>query len=225
MDKSASQFTSTWLDDLHNDWQPLLKNAQRVHLRKNALLFTEGQACHRCYIVESGRIRLVVHDRSGRELHLAIVGRNGLVGDIGAEGFGVHVTSAIASTDANVYALSRSVMVEAMQKEPRILHQVLAMADLRFKLMVQHRVLMGVHHARAGICLHLLGLMHSYGRPHLKGFLLDIVFSQQEMADLCGISRVSVSHVFSALEKGGLIGREGRHIVIIDPAGLQAELK
>lgn len=219
------RYISTWLEDLDYDWQPLLEHAHRVHLRKDEFLFSEGQTCQQFYVVESGRVRLVVNDSSGRELHLAIVGRTGLIGDCGSDGFGVHLTSAIASSDTTVYVIPKRRMVEAMMQQPKILHQVMAMADLRFKLMVQHHVLLGVHSARQSVCQHLLGLMHSYGRPHPKGRWLGIVFSQQEMADLCGISRVSVSHVFSALEKAALIGRDGRHVVILDVAGLQAELQ
>jgi CRP/FNR family cyclic AMP-dependent transcriptional regulator len=74
----------------------------------------------------------------------------------------------------------------------------------------------GSNSSRRRVCLHLLDLLSSYGAPHADRSVISIAFTQQEMGNICGLSRVSVSHVFTALERDGVIGRAGRLVVVLD---------
>ena len=65
--------------------------------------------------------------------------------------------------------------------------------------------------------------MNSYGEPHRDGTLISITFTQQEMGNICGLSRVSVSNVFTLLEREGVIARSGRLIVICDAPQLMRQ--
>lgn len=62
--------------------------------------------------------------------------------------------------------------------------------------------------------------MNSYGAAHRDGTLVAITFTQQEMGRLCGLSRVSVSKIFSMLTQENVIGHEGRAVIIRDTAAL-----
>lgn len=212
---------STWLEQLDFDWSGLLPAGRPRSLRKNECLFLQGQADAHVYIVVSGRVRLVIHDGAGRELHVAIVGRHGLLGDAGASAFGQHLTSAYASAPTTVCVLPRACWHRGLDEQALWRQQARAMADHLLRLSWQHHWLLGVQGARQRVCHHLLGLLFSYGEAHPRGQRLSIVFSQQEMADLCCISRVSVSHVWSELERDGVIAREGRQLLVLDAEALR----
>jgi CRP-like cAMP-binding protein len=66
----------------------------------------------------------------------------------------------------------------------------------------------------------LLGLMRSYGKPVAGGVAISIHFTQQEMGNICGLSRVSVSHIFTELERLGVITRSARLVVVLEPQQL-----
>lgn len=212
---------STWLEQLDFDWGELVLGGRPRALRKNECLFLQGQADAHVYIVLSGRVRLAIHDGEGRELHVAIVGRNGLLGDAGASAFGQHLTSAYACAPSTVCVLARERWHRGLDGQPQWRQQARAMADHLLRLSLQHHWLLGVQGARQRVCHHLLGLLASYGEPHPRGQRLALVFSQQEMADLCCISRVSVSHVWSELERDGVIAREGRQLLVLDADALR----
>lgn len=220
MKPTSPEAISTWLEGLDFDWTDLVAGRRLRLLRKNECLFAQGDADTQVYVVHSGRIRLTLHDMVGRELHVAIVGRTGLLGDTGAGTFGQHLCSAYASTASSVYAVPRQELLEGLRQHPQWLHQARAMADHLMRLSLQHHSLLGGHSAKARVCHHLLGLLASYGQPHPSGRLIGIPFSQQEMAELCCISRVSVSHVLGELEREGIIGRDGRSMVVRDVAAL-----
>lgn len=223
MNHSSPPAISTWLEGLDFDWSALVAGRRLRLLRKNECLFAQGEPDTQVYVVHSGRVRLTLHDMAGRELHVAIVGRTGLLGDTGTGTFGHHLCSAYASTASSVHVVPRQELLDGLRQHPQWLQQSRAMADHLMRLSLQHHSLLGGHSARARVCHHLLGLLASYGQPHSEGRLIGIPFSQQEMAELCCISRVSVSHVLGELVREGVIGREGRSMVVRDPAALAVQ--
>ena len=61
----------------------------------------------------------------------------------------------------------------------------------------------------------------SYGASQRDGTVIAIGFTQQEMGSICGLSRVSVSHVFTQLLREQVITRAGRLVVVLNPARLE----
>lgn len=216
------QFVSVWLTDLHYDWTEIKQRGRERLVKKEEILFLEGQPTDTVYIVESGRIRLVAYSPDGKEQHLAVIGSNGLVGDCGLFSGGHHLCSAIASCEAALFEVPGDFMIQAIQRYPTVMRQYLALMDMRFRIMLQHYALLSASSARQRVCYHLLGLMHGYSSPHRDGHIIRILFTQQEMANVCSISRVSVSNIFMSLEGEHVIARDGRNIVILDPQHLTA---
>jgi len=214
------QFVSVWLTDLRYDWTEIKQRGRERLVKKEEILYLEGQPTNTVYIVESGRIRLVTYSPDGKEQHLAVIGSNGLVGDCGLFSIGRHLCSAIASSEAVIFEVPGDSMIQAIQRHPIVMRQYLTLMDLRFRIMLQHYALLSASSARQRVCYHLVGLMHGYSSPHRDGHIIRIVFTQQEMANVCSISRVSVSHIFTMLEDEHVITREGRNTVIIDPKRL-----
>ena len=105
-------------------------------------------------------------------------------------------------------------LLAAVARSPALARQHQLLASLRFRIMLQHLALHGANSAKRRVSHHLLGLLNSYGRPTPEGMLISIPFTQQEMGNICGLSRVSVSHVFTLLESDGVIARAGRLIVV-----------
>jgi CRP-like cAMP-binding protein len=89
--------------------------------------------------------------------------------------------------------------------------------------LLQHIQLQAHNSAGRRVCHHLLGLLHAHGTPTPLGSRINISFTQQEMGNICGLSRVSVSHIFSRLERQGVIARHQRHVVICRPDLLALE--
>jgi CRP/FNR family cyclic AMP-dependent transcriptional regulator len=207
---------SAWLTDLRFDWGDATQGARKKSISKGKPLFLEGQSTDAVYVIEEGRILLTSYSPDGKERHLMIVGPTGLVGDCAWLATRQHVVSAVAATDATVSVVPTAQMLISIEKHPLLQRQQQEMAGLRFRIMLQHLALQASNSARRRISHHLLGLMNSYGVPHQGGTVISIAFTQQEMGDICGLSRVSVSNTFSTLEREGILGRTGRLVLIRD---------
>lgn len=220
--QTGEAIVSAWLTDLRFDWSELTRGYRRRTLAMEEVLFLEGQEARYAYVLEQGRMRLTSDAIDGKERHLMIVGASALLGDCGAPASPRHVMSAVAITEAQVSAVPMAEMLAALARNPALARQQQLLASLRFRIMLQHLALHGANSARRRVSHHLLGLLNSYGRSSPEGMLIAIPFTQQEMGNICGLSRVSVSHVFTQLEHEGVIGRAGRLIVVRDLERLRA---
>lgn len=207
---------SAWLTELDFCWRDATQGARRKSVVKGERLFLEGQSADAVYVIEQGRMLLTSCSPDGKERHLMIVGPSGLVGDCAWPAARQYVLSAISATDACLAVVPLAQMREALARHPHLQRQQQEMAGLRFRIMLQHLALQASNSARRRVSHHLLGLMNSYGKPQRDGVLIAMAFTQQDMADLCALSRVSVSNTLGALEREGVVARCARLVLIRD---------
>jgi CRP/FNR family transcriptional regulator, cyclic AMP receptor protein len=220
--ESDGGFTlSAWLTNLDFNWDAVSRGSRSRHCPKDDTLFLEGQSASTVYVIVEGRVRLTSFGFDGKERHLMIMGPNGLVGDCGLLSTGNYVVSAVAASDTVVQAIPAARLLAALAQDATLMRQHQELSGRRFRIMLRHLAMQGSNSSRRRVCLHLLDLVNSYGAPHEHGSVISITFTQQEMGNICGLSRVSVSHVFTALERDAVIGRDGRLVVVLDRERLE----
>lgn len=212
---------SAWLTNLRFRWDAATQESRVQRYTKDETLFLEGQFAGTVYAIVEGRVRLTSYGFDGKERHLMIMGPNGLVGDCGLQSSRSYVVSAVAATEVIVQAVPMAFMVAALARNAELLRQHQELSGMRFRIMLRHLAMQGSNSGRRRVCLHLLDLVNSYGALHRDGSVISIAFTQQEMGNICGLSRVSVSHVFTALERESVITRAGRLVVVVDRARLE----
>jgi CRP/FNR family transcriptional regulator len=214
------QLVSAWLTDLPFDWGDMPRGTRTRTYANNETLFLEGQDADTVYLIREGRVRLTSFGVDGKERHLMILGANGLVGDCALHSAQAYVVSAVAATDTVACMVPIAVLQAALSRDPRLAAQHQALSSMRFRVMLRHVAAQGSNTSRRRVCLHLLDLVNSYGVAHESGTAISIAFTQQEMGSICGLSRVSVSHIFTWLAQERVITRSGRLVVVVDVARL-----
>ena len=68
----------------------------------------------------------------------------------------------------------------------------------------------------------LLRLGQDYGVDDSRGTLVSLKITHQEMANLIGSTRETVSLTLSQFKRSGLIATEGRRVILSDREGLRA---
>lgn len=216
----ADAAVSAWLTDLRFDWSALTAGARRRRFACEEPLFHQGQSADTVYVIDEGRVRLTTFSADGKERHLMIVGPNGLVGDCGLLAHPSYAVSALGATDGVAVVLPIAALLQALGRDPVLMRQHAELAAHRFRILLQQIELQGPHSGPRRVCHHLMGLLGSYGQPHPGGTVIAITFTQQEMGNICGLSRVSVSQIFTQLEREGIVARAGRHVLVRDTARL-----
>ena len=213
---------SAWIEVPHFGWNTLVADgAPTVSFRKGETLYSQGEPVTHVYVVEEGRVRLVLLSETGHEKHMAIVGTHGMVGECSAFLDGRHSVSAVASSDVIARQVERATLLQHMERDPECLRQVLWLMSVKLRVLANQNLLLSQATAAQRVIHHLVQLADTYGEVQAAGVAIRISFTHQEMANITGLSRVMTSNVLIQLQDGGLIEMARSHCVIRDMQGLR----
>ena len=215
------QAVSPWLDPLAFDWRPLRPHATEIQVRKHQVIHHQGEPARHVFVVRAGRVRLFLCSPDGRDKALAILGRNGLLGEFTADERRRHELAAVAVTPVRLWRLDAGRFLDLTGADAGLRRQVLEFMSLQVRLLATQSYLLAYASPLQRICSAFLHLGFTYGRP-LPGGAVEITvpFTQQELAELVGVSRVTVALNLGRLRRLGLIDRDGRRYRVLDPDAL-----
>lgn len=211
---------SPWIRGELARWHQLIVGKTPERVAKNTLLYSQGQPAEKVYIVAKGRVRVTSFAGGGGEKQLYIAEEGSIIGEescILHEGYSA---SAVTIVDCVLYPVGAVDMVNAMWQSDDINEMVLKLL-CRKNMALQNQVLqLSFSQALPRIAQTLLDLSREYGENLPAGRRISIRFTHQDVANLLGVSRVTVSNAFRHLEDKKLIRRHSGRFVVIDEGGL-----
>jgi len=191
---------------------------------KGATLFTEGDDANGVYMLCRGRIKLSAYSSDGKALILRIAEPGELLGlsaTIGAIG---HEATAEVLENCQINFI----------RKPDIIRLLRERSDAGFNALQQ--LSRSYHAAYTQVCS--LGLSHSVGDKLAKLFLswckssnntsgrihLKVTFSHEEMAEMIGTSRETVTRLLKDFKQRDLISLKGSDLYINDRQRLESAI-
>ena len=177
---------------------------------KNVVVITEGEFTQSLYVILSGKVKVYLSDRSGKELVLDVKGPGEYFGEMALDE-GPRSASVITTEPCQFAVISMDDFKAVLIEEPEIALQVIN----------------NLIHMTRGLNQNVrsLALLDVYGR--VARMLLDSAveqggnhvipekLTQQEMASKLGTSREVINRILRDLTTGGYIKVEDKKITII----------
>lgn len=192
---------------------------------KGMYLFREGDPIRGIYLLKSGKVQIGKVTPEGRELTLKICGQNQMVGEITVfSGPSKYRLDAKAIADTECLKITIDDLEEALQRDHNM-----AMAFMRWtgidqqKTQTKFRDLL-LHGKKGALYSTLIRLSNSYGEIHSDGVLIDMVLTNQELANFCGMTREVVNRMLSDLKRDGIISMIDGKIIIHQIPRLKEEI-
>lgn len=195
------------------DKQLLLPLLRTVQMKLGDVLAETHERVELVYFPYGGIISFVVELKSGLAMETGMVGRDGLFGASQALDDKLSLNKVVVQV-AGTAAVVSSDKLHELAANSRALTQVLVKYEQFFLAQVQQSVACnGAHAVEQRMCRWLLRMYDLVG--------LDLVLTQEFLAQMIGVARSSVSSVAAALQKSGLISYSRGHIHIDDLAGVR----
>ncbi|WP_432419954.1 Crp/Fnr family transcriptional regulator [Planococcus beigongshangi] len=182
---------------------------------KGSYLFREGDPIKGIYLLKSGKVQIGKVTPEGRELTLKICGVNQMVGEITVfSGPSQYRLDAKAIEDTECIQIAIDDLEEALQRD-----QALAIAFMRWtgidqqKTQTKFRDLL-LHGKKGALYSTLIRLSNSYGELHEEGILIDVVLTNQELANFCGMTREVVNRMLSDLKKDRILSMKDGKLIL-----------
>ncbi|CAA7602585.1 RmlC-like jelly roll fold [Acididesulfobacillus acetoxydans] len=196
--------------------------ASKQIIEKGSYLFTQGEPADTLFLVKGGKLKLVQLTEGGREIIVDILGQGEVLGETVLFQREEHLYSAKAIETTKVCSFSMAQFETVIKSNPALavkmishlgqkLYEFIRLAGEITGTSARERLLHVLHH-----------LADEHGRPVEKGILIELDLTQQELADMIGVSRVKVAQIIGGLKESGVIQRKGKsYFLASDPCLLR----
>jgi CRP/FNR family transcriptional regulator/CRP/FNR family cyclic AMP-dependent transcriptional regulator len=171
----------------------------------------EGDAL---FIIESGQVKVsIVSD--GREVILSLLGNGAMFGELSLLDGKPRSANVVATENTALYMVRRADFLQLIYKVPKI--AIALLAELAARLRKTDRKIEGLAllDVTSRISETLLQLATDQGEQREEGIHLATRPTHQQLANMSGTTRETVSRVLKRLENQGYIVTKGRTITIL----------
>ncbi len=202
--------------------QRLVKTLELREIRRRQVVYLPGDPGDSVYFVNGGRLKVSKVTRDGKELTLAYRVPGEIFGELCLIEGGPREEMAEAMENSLISVVERALFDQILTKEGLIssrLVKIVAQRRRDVENKIEQLIFKDVNAKLAEL---LLRLGDEYGIEDSRGTLVSLKITHQEMANLIGSTRETVSLTLSQFKRRGFIHSEGRKVILADRDGLRA---
>ena len=180
-----------------------------VSFKPRSLIFSQGTAADCVFYLQSGRAKLTVVSKSGKEATITLLSAGDFVGEESMAGaVGMRMASATAVTACTALKIERDEMI-------RVMHEEHTFSDLFVKFLLarsmrtQADLVDQLFNSSEKRLARILLLMAEFGKPGEPEMLIPKI-SQETLAEMIGTTRSRVSFFMNRFRKLGFVEYNGR---------------
>jgi CRP/FNR family cyclic AMP-dependent transcriptional regulator len=203
----------------------LLAGSQSRNLRPGEILYSLGDVCDGCYLVESGVLKLSLTSPQGEECILAILSAGTIVGDLEMIAALPRSAAGVAISQCSLQFISQSAFQNCVKRHPAIHQHFAYLFARRLQEMQQSIAAFAFLDAKARVAQALLNIAESLmDTPYSDPVVIPRVISQKELAALAGVARENINRILRCWEERKLLTRLANAYQINDRKALEREL-
>ena len=189
------------------------KMVPRVYEKGQMILLEESMG-ETFFIITQGAVKVTRLSADGREVILAILGESDFFGEMSlldGEGRSANI---VANEDAKVLTLSRNDFLDCLESYPKIAIALLEELATRLRKSDQQIESLSLSDSEHRIGITLIRLAEELGTIKQGDVTVKNLPYQQDIANMAGTSRETVSRTLKLLEDKKLVRRENRNLTI-----------
>src|SRR6058998_2279885 len=189
--------------------------------RKNQVIFVEEETGEYMYVVIAGKVKASKTSATGKETILAIHQPGDFFGEMSLLDGKTSPATVSAMEDCKIATISKADFFLYLMKNEKVVQQIIRVLCRRLRQGWGRLHMLSHGSAEVRICEGLLSLSRRYGLQDGGSILINMKFTHQELAEMAGTSRETVTRTLTRLQKKGLlkVDHDG-HLVLVDPKSL-----
>jgi len=195
----------------------LNKIAERMIRRtytKGQMILLEDDLGQTFFVIGEGSVKITRLSDEGREVILAMLGESDFFGEMSLLDGAGRSANVVALEASEVLTLARNDFLEILQAYPKISISLLEELTQRIRKSDQQIESLSLSDVEQRIGITLIRLAEELGTIKHGTVKINDLPYQQDIANMAGTSRETVSRTFKLMEEKGLVTREGRKLTI-----------
>lgn len=196
--------------------EDILATARSAHFAKEAHIFEQGADAQSFFLLLHGHVQAVKVTPTGEQIVVRYVSPGEIFGVAKAIGLITYPATAIAAVDSVVLIWPASTWSEMTRRYPTLASGMLQTVGQRLQEAHARVIEMSTEEVERRIAHTILRLANQAGRKVDDGIEIDFPISRQNIAEMTGTTLHTVSRVFSAWEKLGIVESGRQRVVLRD---------
>ena len=203
--------------DLNNDdLERISKLSNQREYPKGSMIILEEEFGDTLYIIKKGTVKITRVNDEGKEVILALLGVSELFGELAILDGEVRSANALAQENCTVLAISSEDFMGLLKGNFKISLGLMAELAKRLRKSDMQIEALSLSDAEHRIGVSILNLAEEMGVIRKGKVTIDNLPFQQDIANMAGTSRETVSRIMKMFEERNMLTKEGHKVIIPD---------
>ncbi|MCL4492460.1 MAG: Crp/Fnr family transcriptional regulator [Nitrospirae bacterium] len=185
--------------------------------KRNETILHEENTNKFMYIILEGEVKVVQRTEEGKEMILAIHRAGEFFGEMSLIDNSTVPATVIAKEDSTVALVSKDIFYSSIVRQHKVLEKLLRILANRLRDSWKTVQMLSFNNAAQRIKCLLLMLSGKYGRKVEGRIVLSIKFTHQDIAEMTGMARETVTRVIDELQRTGEISILKDKSIMLNP--------
>lgn len=183
---------------------------------KNSMIILEEEYGDLVFVVQTGTIKITRVNDEGKEVILALLGPGEIFGELAILDGEARSANALAQENCHLLAINKEDFLEILKNNFSISYNLMCELAKRLRKSDQQIEALSLSDAEHRIGVSLLNLAEDMGVIRKGKVTIQNLPFQQDIANMAGTSRETVSRVLKLLENKSMISKVGHTLIIPD---------
>jgi len=203
----------------------LAKRTQMKQYRRKEVLYLPGDPGNTVFLLKKGIVKLSRLFPDGRELTLVLLKPGEIFGELEVLDESARDTQATAYSDTLICVLRKEDLLGLLEKQPSLAIRLSKLIGFRRKYVENRVESLLFRNSHEKLAKLLLDLVAQFGKEDTRGTRIDLSLTHQELANLIGAVRETVSNILLDFKKKGWIENRGKVLIVHSRRDLEAIAK
>jgi len=199
----------------------LARMVQERSFRRKEIIYLAGEPGNHVYLLKKGIVKISKVTGDGRELTLALLKPGEIFGELEAVGETSRDTQAEAHSDLLICVLRRDDLMRLVEMKPRLGIQLSKLIGFRRKVIENRLGNLIFRTVPERLATLLLELAREFGEPSGNVTTITLPLTHQDLANLIGSARPTVTETFNEFKAKGIVDVSGKTITVKDSQALK----
>ncbi|MBM7556672.1 Crp/Fnr family transcriptional regulator [Halanaerobacter jeridensis] len=187
---------------------------QEKNYAKNEMIFMEGAEANNFYIILTGLVKVFKTDEQGREKTLSLLGNKDFFGEMALLDNNSRSASVQAIDESKIFKISRKKFKRLVTEYPEISLKIIATLSQRLRNSNQQIQNLTFKQVKGRLLDSLKQLADKYGVEQENGILINKKITHQELANLVGTTRATITKLLGELIEEDKVEIKNRYLIL-----------
>lgn len=174
-------------------------------VKKGKIIFSPHQSIEGLFLLKKGQVRLYRINPEGKEFTVGLLGAGNIFGEIESFSTGTNDTYVEAISDTLLCLLKKEDFEKFIKERPEIALKMIKLLSERLREAQDMLEKLALSDVRSRITYLLLKLADTFGQPQGDFQRIDAPLTHQDLANMVGSTRETVSSILAIMVKENLI--------------------